>query len=149
MRTATLAAWLLTLIALPSVAFAADPAIPEGMALVHIYRLKSIAGMGASFDVYAGDKLICELKEGTGCATAVPPGEIEIWSRFLSKGSVTLDVEAGREYYVRGSVTKGPLFLWRPHYAEVLERIGKGEIARLVGDAPEDLPQPQGWNSDQ
>lgn len=131
-------AWLLALLALlalPSGALASDPSIPEGMALVHIYRLKTIAGMGTSFDVYAGDRLVCDLKEGTACVVAVPPGEIEIWSRFVSKGSVTLDIEAGREYYVRGSVTKGPLLLWRPHYAEVLERIGKSEMQNLAAGA--------------
>lgn len=121
--------WLVVamLLVLPWQVALAAPDAPGGEAVIHIYRPRSIAGMGASFDVYAGERLVCHLREEECCTARVAPGEVEIWSRFLSKGAVTLDVEAGREYYVRGSVTKGLLILWRPHYVEVDQRIWKSE----------------------
>lgn len=108
------------------------PVATAGQAVIYVYRPKAMAGMGMSFDVYAGERKICHLKDEEFCTVQLEPGEVEIWSKFVAKGSVTLDVEAGKEYYVRASVTKGIFLLWRPHHAEVLERIGKSEIQACV-----------------
>lgn len=112
----------------PNPAQAQEPTLQDGRATVYVYRPQSLAGMGAYFDVYAGTEIVCNLKENEYCVLKIAPGEVEVWSKFMTKGSVTLDVEAGREYYVRASVTKGFLLFWRPHYVEVLDRVGRSEI---------------------
>ncbi|WP_325646958.1 hypothetical protein [Humidesulfovibrio sp.] len=113
---------------------AADPAPavigPAPLATIHVYRTKSLMGLGVYFDVYAGDEKVCHLREGQYCTLQVPPGEVEIWSKFMTKGAVTLDVRAAQEYYVKASVTKGFFLFWRPHLVEVMERVGKGELSR-------------------
>jgi len=100
------------------------------LATINVYRTKSLIGLGVYFDVYAGDKKICHLQEGQYCTVQVVPGEVEVWSKFMTKGAVTLDVRPAQEYYVKASVTKGFFLFWRPHLVEVVERIGKGELSR-------------------
>lgn len=105
---------------------------PETPGTVYIYRPQSLAGLGTTFDVYAGAEKVCHLKENEYCTLKIAPGEVEVWSKFLNKGSVTLDVVAGGEHFVRASVTKGLLLFWRPHYVEVMERIGRAEMQGCV-----------------
>jgi len=100
------------------------------LATIHVYRTKSLMGLGVYFDVYAGDKKICHLQDGQYCTIQVLPGEVEVWSKFMTKGAVTLDVRPAQEYYVKASVTKGFFLFWRPHLVEVVERVGKGELSR-------------------
>ena len=100
------------------------------LATIHVYRLKSLLGLGVYFDVYAGDEKVCHLQDGQYCTIQVPPGEVEVWSKFMTKAAVTLDVRASQEYFVKASVTKGFFLFWRPHLVEVMERTGKGELGR-------------------
>ena len=123
---------------LAELAQAQDTAVIEQaqLATVHVYRAKSLMGMGVYFDVYAGGEKVCHLPEGQYCTIQVPPGEVEIWSKFMTKGAVTLDVQPLKEYYVKASVTKGFFLFWRPHLVEVMERVGKNDMSQCerVGD---------------
>ncbi|KAF0232761.1 MAG: hypothetical protein FD177_2243 [Desulfovibrionaceae bacterium] len=125
----TIALSLCLQLALCAVGLASDAVdVNQKTGTIHVYRPQSAAGLGVYFDVYADSNKVCNLKDGEYCSVKVEPGEIEVWSKFMTKGSLTLDVEAGREYFVRATVTKGFLLFWRPHYVEVLDRVGRSEI---------------------
>lgn len=105
--------------------------VPEGKALVYIYRPGKFMGGGVVFDVHAGsledDTEIVELKSGGYFPYFAPPGELQLWARTESTTSLTLDLQPGDRRYVRGTVGVGFL-LGRPHLTEVDEQTGAEEI---------------------
>jgi hypothetical protein len=101
--------------------------IPEGKSLVYIYRPGGFVGSGVHYDVYAGETKICNLVQGSYCKHLATPGELELWGKTESKGSVTLDIKGNDTYYVKGGVSMG-MFVGRPHLTVVDRSVGEKEI---------------------
>lgn len=101
--------------------------IPDGMALVYVYRPSSIFGVAAPYDVKVGDSVIATLHDGGYFPYYAKPGELELWAKTETRSAVTLTVKAGEIYYVKGTVRTG-LFLKRPHLIPVPTSVGEAEI---------------------
>ncbi|MEN8108478.1 MAG: hypothetical protein ABFS22_10785 [Pseudomonadota bacterium] len=105
--------------------------VPEGEALVYIYRPGKFMGGGVVFDVHAGsvadDTEIVALRSGGYYPYFAPPGELQLWAKTESKTSLTLDLNAGDRRYVKGTVGVGFL-VGRPKLTEVDEQTGAREI---------------------
>jgi len=110
--------------------------IPEGSALVYVYRPDHFAGSIVSFDVSAGKNLVSWIGNGSYYPYIASPGEIEFWAKTESKASVTLDVKAGETYYVRASVSIGA-FVGRPFLEIVTTQVGEDEIRECKLVIPE------------
>lgn len=75
-----------------------------------------------------GETVITTLRNGGYYPYFSAPGEKEFWAQTESKSSVTLDVQAGRTYYIKGEVGVGFL-VGRPHLMVVAPDIAETEIA--------------------
>jgi len=109
--------------------------IPEGQALVYIYRPGKFMGGGVVFDVHSGniedETEIVELRSGGYFPYFTQPGELQLWAKTESTTSLTLDLKAGDLRYVRGTVGVGFL-IGRPKLTEVDEQTGAAEIKECV-----------------
>lgn len=105
--------------------------VPDGQALVYIYRPGKFIGGGVVYDVHAGsvtdDTEIVELRSGGYYPYFAPPGELQLWAKTESMTSLTLDLNAGDRRYVKGTVGVGFL-VGRPKLTEVDEQTGAREI---------------------
>ena len=60
----------------------------------------------------------------------VEPGQYTFWSQVISKDSVTIDIVAGKTYYIKG-VTQMGLLAGRPRLTVATEAEAKSAIAKL------------------
>lgn len=95
--------------------------------LVYIYRVPSIKGAAISYDIHANKNPIFTLKNGGYFPYQTNPGEIEFSASTEAKSAITLDVEAGQTYYIKGSLSVGFL-MGRPHLSLVSSNVGMKEI---------------------
>lgn len=107
--------------------FQAIEQIPQEKGVVYVYRPDSFVGAAVHYDVYAGDIKLCDLVRGGYCSYLARPGELEIWGKTEAKGSVTVDVKAGQEYYVKGGLSVGVL-VGHPNLTIVDKSVGEQEI---------------------
>jgi hypothetical protein len=107
--------------------------VPEAKAdkaLVVFYRVKSMKGGAIGFNVKQGDAVIGALANGSMFYRYVEPGQHTFWSQVISQDAVTLDVEAGKTYYIEG-VTLIGLVVARPQLRQVDETQAKAAIANI------------------
>ena len=79
--------------------------IPDGKALVYIYRPGSMVGAAVHYSVNANDEKVSEahLKNKSYLVYFADPGRYTFWAQVTNtRREVDLDVEAGKTYYVRG-----------------------------------------------
>jgi WD40 repeat protein len=82
--------------------------IPDGMGVVYIYRPSSIMGPAAA-EVDANRVGITSLSKGGYYPYFSKPGEVEFSSQVRIKSTVTLYIEAGQTYYIKGTLADGIL----------------------------------------
>lgn len=111
-------------------AFQPAEEIAEGKALVYIYRPNSMIGGAIRYHVAAGDKRIVYVIRGGYYPYLAEPGETEFWARTEGKASVTKDIEPGKTYYLRCTVTFG-LAVGRPKLEFVGAEVGEKEVRKL------------------
>ena len=117
-------------------------AIPDGMALIYIYRESQFIGAGVAYDVKVGETVVTTLHSGGYYPYFVKPGEVELWARTEAKSAVTVDVKAGEVYYVKGEVGVG-FFVGRPHLRVVAREKGEKEIkeCKLIPEPKQEAKQ--------
>ena len=79
--------------------------IPEGKALVYIYRPGSMVGAAVHYTVNANDEKVSEshLKNKSYLVYFADPGRYTFWGQVTNtRREVDLDVEAGKTYYIKG-----------------------------------------------
>ena len=77
-------------------------------AILHVYRPKSRKRSFASFTINVHDTPVCKIKSNTSYTIKLYKfGTTEIWARSESKSSLTLNVEMGKEYYLKCKVKQG------------------------------------------
>lgn len=80
-------------------------AVQGKYALLHIYRPKSKKRSFASFTINVNDTPVCKIKSNTRYSIKIYKfGTTEIWARSESKSSLTLNIEMGKEYYLKCNV---------------------------------------------
>ncbi len=80
--------------------------IPAGKAVIYIYRVSTYA-VAVHYRVNANDQPVINthLYIGGYMVYLANPGKIELWAEMgKHHESITLDVEAGKSYFVEGSV---------------------------------------------
>jgi hypothetical protein len=94
--------------------------VPEGKAVIYFFRPSSASGAAIKFHVHTMDgKPVGYLgKSGDNFSIIVEPGRYQYWSRAASRNDVTLNVKAGKIYYVKGTVNMG-FVVGRPVLEEV------------------------------
>ena len=98
--------------------------------LVVFYRVKNFKGGAIRFNVHHSQGVIGTLTNGSFLYTYVEPGQQTFWSEVISQDSVTLTVEAGKTYYVRGE-TKLGVYAGRPRLVTVPESQAKADLEKL------------------
>lgn len=99
-------------------------------AMIHVYR-NGGAGPLVSYTVHIGEIELCKVRYKSKETIMVQiDGPNEIWAKTESKTSIPIDVEFGREYYVRCEVAMG-LFIGRPKLTLVDRITGKAEFDLL------------------
>ena len=88
------------------------PADHPDYAVVYFYRTSNFAA--TPYDVHLGNDVVYRSKNNTKAAVKVDkPGTYEIWGKTETREGITLNIEMGKEYYVRTYVKFG-VALWRP-----------------------------------
>jgi hypothetical protein len=126
-----LAALALSGCAASGAAFQAVDSIPEGKALVYIYRPNSIVGGAIRYHVAVGDERIVYLIRGGYFPYLADPGETTFWARTEAKAEVTEYLKAGGVYYLKGGVGIG-VAVGRPRLEFVDAGEGGEEVAECV-----------------
>ena len=106
------------------------PQVKEDKGLIIFYRASAFKGGAIRFNLNHGQEPIGALKSGTTLHRYVEPGQHTFWSKAISQDSVTLDVVAGKTYYIKGDVQLG-LVAGRPRLTVVPESEAKAAIAKL------------------
>ena len=99
----------------------------EGKALVVFYRVKKFSGGAIQFNVKDSEKHYGQLKNGTTIKANIKPDEHTFFSQVISSDAITLHAEAGKTYYVKGTVKMGAL-AGRPKFNQVDEKTALKEI---------------------
>lgn len=108
---------------------AAQTSTPEeGKALVVFYRPKKFSGSAIQFNVKDSDKYYGPLKSGTTIKVNIEPGEHTFFSQVISSDAITLTVEEGKTYYVKGTVKMG-YYAGRPKFDQVDEKTALKEMS--------------------
>ncbi|MFV1996702.1 MAG: DUF2846 domain-containing protein [Acidiferrobacterales bacterium] len=113
----------------PALAAEVPQAKPD-KGLVVFYRLDKLAGSAIRFNLNHTSGPMGQLLRGTMIHKYFEPGEHQFWSQVISKDSITLKVEAGQIYFIRGE-TKMGVFAGRPQFTRVPESQAKADLANL------------------
>lgn len=100
-----------------------------GNGMVTFYRERRIVGMAVGFNVREDGQRIGGLPNGTYFVHQAAPGTHRYTAATESTDEVTIPVQAGQSYYVRGTIGMG-VVVGRPHLAVV-----------TPGEAAEKLPK--------
>jgi hypothetical protein len=79
--------------------------IPQGKALVYIYRPGSMVGAAVSYTVNANEEKVSDarLKNKSYLVYFANPGRYTFWAQVTNtRREIDLDVEAGKTYYIKG-----------------------------------------------
>ena len=104
----------------------ADPA----KGLVVFYRVPDFKGGAIQFNVQHADGVVGTLTNGSFFYKYFEPGQHTFWSQVISQDSITLTVEPGKIYYVKGE-TKLGIHAGRPRFTQVAEAEAQADLARL------------------
>jgi len=74
--------------------------------------------------------VIGTLKNGSVLHTYLEPGQHTFWSQVISQDSITLTVEAGKIYYLKGETQLG-IYAGRPKFTQVSESQAQTDLAKL------------------
>jgi len=67
---------------------------------------------------------------GTFLYVYLKPGEHKFWSQVISQDSITINVQAGKKYYVKGDVLMGA-FAGRPRFIHMPEAEALADLDTL------------------
>lgn len=107
-----------------------NPKVEDGKGLVVFYRAKKFSGSAIKFTVKDSRGEYGQLKSGTIISVPVETGSNTFWSQVISSDSITIEVEEGKIYYVKGTVKMGAI-AGRPKFNLVDESKALKEIKKL------------------
>jgi len=106
------------------------PEAKSDKGLVIFYRLSGFKGKAIRFNLNHSEGSIGQLLSGTYLYKYLEPGEHKFWSQAISQDSITLNVEAGKTYYVKGEVTMGVL-AGRPKFTQMSQSEALTDLEKL------------------
>jgi hypothetical protein len=107
--------------------FEPEQSPPADRGVVYVYRDFNLIGGGASYLVQANGVPVARLPSKGYFVYLAKPGEVEFSARTEAKTSVTLDIEAGKTYFIKGTIGVG-VFVGHPHLVVVPSDVGGAEI---------------------
>ncbi len=106
--------------------------IIEGIdyAILNIYRYPG-AGALVGYDLHLGDSVLCRVKNRSKSSIQIHKlGRNTLWAKTESKVEVPINIEAGRQYYLRAGLKMGA-FVGRPSIELVDPKTGRIEFEAL------------------
>jgi hypothetical protein len=82
-----------------------DP-IPDGMAIVYVYRPTQDFGDWQWQSVYVNDRKVATLSSPAYTSYMTPPGFVNVKIVGLREAYMRFEVEAGKSYFVKSSINK-------------------------------------------
>ena len=98
--------------------------------LVIFYRDKKFSGGAIRFNINHSEGSLGQLLSGTFLYKYFDPGSHTFSSQAISQDSITLSVEAGKVYYVKGDVRMG-VYAGRPKFTQMSESAALSELKKL------------------
>ena len=115
----------------PTVTIAANlPEAKNDKGLVIFYRPSAFKGKAIRFNLNHTEGSLGQLLSGTYLYKYFEPGEHKFWSQAISQDSITINVEAGKKYYVKGEVGMG-IFAGRPQFTQMSESDALADLEQL------------------
>ena len=106
------------------------PELEAGKGLVVFYRLGKFGGSAIRFNLNHEEGFMGQLLNDTWLYKSVEPRAHTFWSQVISQDAITISVEVGKTYYVKGVVKIG-LVAGRPTFIQVSEQEGLKDLAGL------------------
>jgi hypothetical protein len=104
--------------------------IDADYALLHVYR-QSGTGALVGFDLHLGDTVICHVSnKWKETIKITKDGLNTLWARTETKTELPINIQLGKEYYIRCSVSMGA-FVGRPKLEIIDNQIGKLEFQAI------------------
>lgn len=110
--------------------------VPGDMGLVYFYRPKKSFNRDLNFTIKANGFKINRLSNGVYFTYIARPGRIQFSTRNEITSYLTIDIEPGQTYYIKGFSRPGCLIA-RPHLQLISPDLGENEIV-LCRPADED-----------
>ena len=103
-------------------------AVPLEKSLVYIYQAQApLINTPYGFTVHADRQPVVFLRSGGYFPYLAEPKPTEFWARTEATSSITLDLEPGKVYYLKGEQTIG-ITTARPKLTLVDEELGLSEV---------------------
>jgi len=100
-------------------------------ALLHIYRVKSMAGAAIGYDLHLDNDVIFRVKNNSKTTIRVTSGGRKtLWAKTESRAELPIDIEMGQEYYILCGVGMGAV-VGRPRLELVDNQRGEAEFAKV------------------
>lgn len=106
------------------------PTVQPDHGLVYFYRESHFLGAAIQYEVRDNGNVIGALQSGTYFFENATPGEHTYSSKTEAKTDVTIDVEAGKTYYVQGTISMGA-FAGHPHLTEASAAAAQAALPKL------------------
>lgn len=105
--------------------------LDESCALIHIYRPGSMMGMAISYNLHLDDEVVFRVKNKSKMTVRVTGEGLKmLWAKTETREELPVDIELGKEYYVRCGIGMGA-FVGRPKLEIVDAQVGKSEFGKI------------------
>ncbi len=105
--------------------------IPNDKGIIYLYRAVGIP-LDRNLVRYAvfdgNDEQMCDLISGGYCLIYAKPGEVQLSGQTRGKGSITINIKSGHEYFVKAGVLPG-IPVGKPYFILVDNKTGIEEIS--------------------
>ena len=108
--------------------------LPAGTpyAVLHLYRPGRVAGFAIGYDVRLNDTVVYRARNGSqGEVHRLKPGPVLLLAKTEAREELTVDLQPGREYFVRCALGAGVL-VGRPYLQQVRVSEGRRQLADLA-----------------
>lgn len=101
------------------------PAVHPDYAVIYLFRTGNF--VQTPYDVHLGDKVVYRSRNKSKTVVKIDkPGTYEIWGKTETRKGLTLDIEMGKDYYVKTYLHMGAA-IYRPSIELVMPEMGKSE----------------------
>jgi hypothetical protein len=105
--------------------------LQDDCALLHIYRPGSMMGAIISYNLNLNEWVLCRVKNKSKTTVKVTePGEYTLWAKTEATEEIPINIEMGKEYYIRCGVGMG-IAVGRPEILIVDSQTGKYEYDKI------------------
>ena len=103
-------------------------------ATLYVYREKHRVGAHLSYDLYDGDSVICRVRNDSKYIIKLyKEGKTLFWAKTERKAMKEIDIQFGKEYYLKCDVSKFGVFVMSPALQLMYEEYGKFEFKGVEG----------------